>query len=273
MKHNYFFLALVLFFSCDAKHYKLTERIEGPGFFSEFHAVLGALNHYEESEEIEGLEIDFQNGGNFFDPHYGRNFWSYFFEPIKIEKVEQLESTDTKRFRRHKKTMFSLQGQYELSRERSFELIQRYIKPKPHIQEKINAFYEKHFKDKYVIGIHYRGTDKHWEAENKSYEQVCNAILGDLTQHSDAIIFVATDDQKFLDYAHDQFPGKVVNINMKRSTNDKPLHYPQTNHMYEVGESAVLDCYLLSECTKLFKMASNLSDASSKINQHIPVVN
>jgi hypothetical protein len=43
--------------------------------------------------------------------------------------------------------------------------------------------------------------------------------------------------------------------------------------MYKKGEDAVIDCVLLSRCSKLYKMASNLSDTSCKFNPLISVTN
>jgi len=235
--------------SLQAAHYKLTNRTTEPGFFSEFHTLLGALDFYETNPECTGLEVDFQFGA-FFDHRHGRNYWEYYFEPINIEKKPQEADQDRVKFKNWMlQSYFPLYAQYVLSRERSAELIKRYIKPKPHIQQKVDQFYNQHFKNKYVIGIHYRGTDKYLEAPKCSYEAVCNAIDPELSLHQDAVIFIASDDQNFVDFARELFPEKVISIAMKRSTNNLPIHTPNSM-MYDVGESAVIDYLLLSRCSQ-----------------------
>lgn len=271
MKKN-LLLFLISFNFCNAHHYKLTARIERPGFFSEFHTVLGVLDAYENSDEISGIEVDLTYG-TFFDPEYNPNYWENYFEPIRVEKKPRGQFEDQKKFTTYYKTSICSYMQYGISRERSYELIQRYIKPKPHIQEKVNSFCATHFKDNYIIGVHFRGTDKYTEAKPCSYKEVCDAIKPQLIKHPDAKIFIATDELGFLMYAQMRYPGKVVSIRMQRSTNKNALHHSRSDNKYLIGENSVLDCLLLSRCSVLFKMASNLSDASAKFNPNIPVIN
>ena len=266
---------LVLLVTCQligAKYYKLTTRAENPGFFSQFHSVLAALDFYDSSDECDGLEVDFENRGYFYDPHYGLNYWTYFFEPIDLQKIERKTGDRQERFPGYQKVIFSGNGHYMISNERGSELINKYIKVKPHIQDKIDAIIKDNFNNKYVIGIHYRGTDKQSEATPVRYEKIVKVIRPIIEKHLDAVIFIASDDADFLDFMQKNFPEKIIATDSIRSKNQKPVHYPPNDHMYAIGENAVMDCVLLSQCSILFKMASNLSDAACKFNPELPTV-
>lgn len=253
----------------------VTDPREGAGFFSTFHDVMGALNFYDkekEGQEDIGLKVDFENKGLFYDESKGSNWWNYYFEPIALGESDGTEQ----KLPGWKKCVLSFEAQFDLSRERYYELIQKYVILKPHMRKMIETFVEKHFENSPVIGVHYRGTDKESEAPSISYEEVCNRISEGCTtlDQKSMKIFIATDEEKFLNYASERFPGKVVSSNAIRSPDNSPVHLSKTGTPYERGEGAVLDCWLLARCCALYKMASNLSDAAMKINPqaNLPVV-
>lgn len=245
--------------------YKITPPNFSIGFFSVFNTVLGALDFFEKSPECTGLILDFE----YPIYCYGQNWWSQYFEPIKLGQIEG----EAKKFRTYEKVIFNLFAQFKMSRERGNELINKYVIIKPHIQNKIDAFVNEHFEGNYVIGIHYRGTDKYSEAATVTYEEVLDCIKNEVAQSDgkNIKIFVATDEEPFLHYMHKNLPGKVVAIDAIRSHNGTPVHNSSQNG-YKKGEDALIDCILLSKCSKLYKMASNLSDVSIRFNPLLPVV-
>ena len=160
-----------------------------------------------------------------------------------------------------------------MSRERGNELIQKYIVLKPHIKKKIDDFYEAYFRDTYIIGIHYRGTDKCLEADIVPYKNVYERLQPIVKEHNNNYtIFVATDDSYFLAYMHAHFPGHVVAHDAIRSDEGAGVHFVEKNFNYKKGEDAIIDCVLLSKCDLLLKMSSNLSICAIKFNPNIPVI-
>ena len=255
--------------------YMLPGAPSNPGFFSAFNVVLGALDFFDSSEFCMGLEVDFKERGLYFDPAYGPNWWNYYFKPIHLSK-EPCESAHT--ILSYEQTMLSLYAQYNMSAERGHALIEKYIKLKQPLQEKLDAFVDTHFKDRFIIGIHYRGTDKKSEAPEIEYATIAKCITEELLQHPYAKIFVATDEAAFLQFMQEEFPEKIIALEAIRSADKTPVHTTSDNNgytgqdCYKKGEDAVLDCILLSKCSKLYKMASNLSDTSLKFNPSVPVV-
>ncbi len=242
----------------------------GDGFFSEFAAVLGALQHYEQWKPIyAGMRVQYADPGRYYDPAHGDNWWEYYFEPIELGSMEKAIATAVSD-RRH--DIFA-SGIARLMRREGFAIIERHIRPKPRILERIEAFAVEHFKNAFVIGIHYRGTDKFKEAPRVPYEHVRARILAAINtaKPSRCKLFLATDEQAFLEYMLAAFPDVLAYRQMFRSIDGEPIHGRPASR-YDEGEHAVIDCLLLSRTDLLIRTASNLSLCATLFNPDLPVV-
>src|SRR5271170_6048932 len=106
------------------------------GLFSELAAVLGSLEHYEKWEKIyAGLKVDFADQGLYYDPAFGDNWWEYYFEPIEVGSSA---NAIVKIVGELQHDAFAYEIAH-LSRERGFALIDRYVRPKPRLREKVDA--------------------------------------------------------------------------------------------------------------------------------------
>ena len=256
-----------------AESYLLTSPPYNPGFFSVFHTVLGCLDEYEKNN-WDALRVDFGEEGLYYDEKIGPNWWEYFFEPISLQRDSSVTPESFEKFPTYEKIAFSLTSQFELPRIRTHELIEKYVKLKPHIQEKISNFCTTFFKENFILGVHYRGTDKVAEAPELTYDAVSRNIQSTLDhiEYEDVKVFIATDDENFLNFIKGKFPGKIIASNAMRSLDGNPVHQFETQKNYLKGEGAILDCMLLSNCHLLIKMASNLSDVSVEFNPNLPFI-
>lgn len=249
------------------------EVIYDSGMFAMFAAVLGALDQYEK-KQIEGMTVNF-NRGLYLDPSKGPNWWEYFFEPIDLGN-KNLPFSPTSM---DQSTQLAYSG-LSLNKMVAYNLIQKYIHIKPDVQSEINSFLRENYYGHYVIGVHHRGTDKSVEWPLVAFERTVQEIfqiMNKLTdaQRANARIYVATDDQFFLNYIVSLFPSQVIYNQFARSTDGTPLHigneYLQSN--YEKGKEALIDCILLSQCQVLIRPASScLSLASTFFNPFINVI-
>ena len=110
-------------------------------------------------------------------------------------------------------------------REEVSPLIQKYIHFRPHILEKVAQFEQAHFNGAFVIGVHRRGTDAPWSSPPyDQFVEKINEIIGSVG--GDYKIFVATDEEPFIDYMEAAFPGHVCcQADAYRSTKGgTPLH-------------------------------------------------
>lgn len=241
------------------------------GMFSVLHFVLYYLQQYERNE-IQGLHIDFADKGIYYDAQHGLNWWEYYFEeinlwngkPCKVRIVEEEEVVDPSII------------EFNNSIAMNHDLLTKYVKVKPHILNKIEAFQTEHFSDKFVIGVHYRGTDKLiYEAKRVDYWDIVhsvNHVIASIPNQKDYTIFVATDEYLFLHYMLYRYGDKVCFSNAIRSKTYSPVHHDQNRDPYKVGEDAVIDAYLLSRVDFLVRTTSNLSLCSRYMNPNLPVI-
>ena len=242
------------------------------GMFASFGTILGALHMYE-TGQIQGFHIEMESGP-YIDETLGKNWWEYYFLPI------HLGAADVPRHYCTAADISNLAGiGFHLDRGYAYALIQKHVRIKLEIEHELALFYAHNFAPYFVIGIHHRGTDKVLEWPLVAYEKTTQCLLnviGLLKPHDQAQlrIFVATDDQFFLNYLIGLFPSLVIYETFVRSADGQPLHYSEHlfSSNYQKGKEALLDCALLSKCHILIRPASScLSLASTFFNPYMPV--
>ena len=214
------------------------------------------------------MKIDFGMDGNYYSPEHGPNWWQYYFEPLSLGSEENavvIPSTQAA-------NMVAWTARRGLSRHEASRLIHNHVKIKKDILDLAQDFATRHF-ESYTIGVHFRGTDKHIEAPRVAYEEVLNAIINQIqTINADRYtIFVATDEQQFLEYIQGYFPDKVIATQATRSDNGFNVH-SHSDQPYEIGFEALLDAILLSKCDVLIRTSSSLSLWSTYYNPEIPEI-
>ncbi|MCI5051622.1 MAG: Gfo/Idh/MocA family oxidoreductase [Simkaniaceae bacterium] len=233
------------------------------GVFGAFTEVLGLVKHYD-SGLCRGVEVDFAEKGKYYDNDYGPNWWNYYCENIKIG-----EKTQVIHFDHEPPGVTPWYTEKYTTRPQAHRLINKYIHFKPHLKQKVAKLQEELFENKYVIGVHYRGTDKilglSQQAPFVSYETVREEIEKKLaTLEGRAVkIFIVTDEEEFIRYMRD-FCG------------DKICYYPQevldhSTNEFEQGKDAIINCLLLSKTDYLIRMSSNLSLWSTYFNPNLEV--
>ncbi|MDN3506146.1 MAG: nodulation protein NodZ [Simkaniaceae bacterium] len=233
------------------------------GMFSVFSYVAGVLYEYD-TNGYAGIEVNFENFGLYFDANYGSNWWEYYCEPIRIgnKNQAQLKEFDLKEYESYAYFL-----QRELDRHQVNELIQKYIRIKKPIQNKIDNFVHSNFDGQHIIGVHYRGTDKVIEAPRVTYDEMLSCVKDYISKGNfrEYKIFVASDEIQFVDFMRKAFPGTVVTYSSQYSMDGKPLHRNSTNNFLQ-GEEALIDCLLLSRGDVLIRTSSNLSLWSTYFN-------
>ncbi len=246
------------------------ENGEIDGLYAQFTVILGLLEHCEAWAQVyAGARVDFEDQGLYYDAAFGRNSWEYFFEPIDMGRESQ---AGERRIGLREQYRFAQRGE-DMPRPSAHALISRHIHPKPHVQRKVDSFVRAHFAECHVIGIHYRGTDKWIESPRVPYEEVCAAVRSAIAAiESDRYrLFVATDEQGFLDCMLNVFGNKVTFWDTRRSVDGTPNWVDGENN-YKKGEDAVIDCLLLSQCQQLIRTASSLGYCATLFNPAVPVV-
>ncbi len=247
--------------------------IGGAGLFHNFHIVVGLLDAYDKNPE-NGLVVDFGTEGLYFQDGYGSNWWKYYFEPIDLKpKTYTRKRLIAKYIDDVEKAYYGNSVLFFFSRNRANQLITKYISLKKYLKKEIDSFFSEKVKNEYVIGVHYRSSDKNFEAPFVPIENLAREVKKHIKKipTKNYTIFLATDNKSALEFFKFQFRDRLVFQNSFYSKGDKGAHYIYRG--YESGKRAVIDCYLLSRCNVLIRTSSNLSAASAYINPLIKVIN
>lgn len=250
-----------------------------PGLFSVLTSIVGLLDRYENSrDEFDGVRVDFGTKGLYYEQSKGPNSWEYYFERIDEESVAERKSK--KLVLEDSKFVRNDYGQAAnkvetLTRRQVDDILKRYIKIGPAIIAKVDAFAKAHFSGYFVIGIHYRGTDKISEVVRTSYDDMVKEIQKVITTRKleKYKIFVATDEQGFLDHLMKVFPPSTICAAAhKRSIDNRPLHIGAL-HPAEQGEQALIDALLLSRSGVFLRtIFSNLGRFAGYFNPALEVI-
>jgi len=216
----------------------------------------------------------------YVDPQRGPDWFDYFFTNLQLspKDKERITSGDVPICRIDGIRQLGLPENYDpqLTLEIASRLVRKYIGIKEAPLEKVDVFFDKYLKGRFVLGIHNRGTDKRAEAPPVSYSEFKRAICQFLDQNSEFdCLFVASDEQRFVDFIEKELSRQlsvVYHDDQERSKGNVAIHRSKRGDRYKKGEEAVLNCLLLSRCNALIKNASIMSGWAKLFNPDVPVV-
>lgn len=271
MPFKFFLLLIALFFSVNGEESSyIILRSRDSGMFSIFDDVAGLLKKFDKGK-IGGIEIDFEHEGAYYEPLYGPNWWSYYCKPLKVGDPSGCLVINSLDFWTHK-LPYSIE--FGSSRQEVHRIIETYFHIKPEIIKNVEDFCENEFEG-FVFGIHYRGTDKIHEAPRTKYRKIKKQLKSEVLTRGlqNYKIFIAADEQAFLDYMINKYGSKVIYVKeAERSLDGNPLHLGRSEGKYQQGLDALTDCLLLSKTDYLIRTSSNLSRWSTYFNPDLPVI-
>lgn len=246
------------------------------GLFSIYLQVLGAL---DVARRVGcGIKLNFTTA-RYYDAKSGfSGWWGYYFETDRYfrnfeysggiaPEVPVSSQNEISKFA-HLGKMFSRPYAHFLS---------GHLRLKAGLSEEIKQYLDTNFRGHPVIGVHYRGTDKvegaYKEADRLSYEKVCQTVD---KASAGGRIFVATDEQLFLDHMIGRYGSRVLYLDAERSGDGSPVHLGNNSTLpitgYLLGKEALLDACLLAKTNLLIRTKSNLSLVSAYMNPDLPVI-
>jgi len=312
------------------KSYNVNESDKG-GFYWWVHQVASLVKLGELTNK---KVIVYFNDGYYMDPeHPEESWWSYFYkyprlsqkqldlikaaELVGYEEVLSLNLPKT-----DKMYLFTNKTFQKVMRNKMRDITQvynRFIRFQDVVNDEIVDFVKSSGFDlnpnTHKIGVHYRGTDKFFANGDKEdmvhnkhaeYDVVVKYVEKEVLKtpkDKDFIIYVASDEQPFVDKIEEVFGNKVISYNAFRSEVDtsgmelvdttkvktnnntasgrillemagKSVHrgYPEISG-YKKGLDAIVDVWLLSKCNVFVKsQRGNFSSQPKKINPDITVV-
>lgn len=269
----------------------------GCGFFCEFGAVVTDLVHYNQ-DGIRSMYVDWTYEFFPFKDKPHENGWDLFFEPIQIdvstinlnEPINKVGNAGVHEL--HDQFCYAQWLRYDdYLPYRTFinKIINKYIRIKQHVLDKVDTFYEKNLKNNICIGIHVRYASAHaTEAPggHPSLEAYCaeaNNLLH-LHNNSNVKIFLASDSHAVINYFKQRYSDKLVYIDTYRAQNKEdpgliyentaywishPAHWHKKKPGYKGGLGTIMDCLLLAKCDYLIHTTSNVSTYVCFFNPYI----
>ena len=278
------------------------------GLFAYLTFVLNQIIYCEENDMVPVVyfgpwSVDGPNA--YHEPEKGDNMWSYYFEPVagySFEDIQQLIA-DPKEPITEENLVYldddvlgyihggkpnsiycfpygyftdleeNIDEWYDGQRRKAQELIKKYVRVKNALIEESDAFVDQYFGEHTVLGVHIRGTDKVRQA--KRIEKIITPgkyfphIDSFLRQHPDAKIFLATDQDQYVEQMMEKYPGRVLTQSTIYSRSRVNTFQKQDGNNYQKGKEALLDCLLLSRCQRLLKCSSALSEFAFYFNPQL----
>jgi len=267
------------------------------GMFSDFQNAMGALV-YAQKHGAARLRIYYDHP-TYVDPAHGPNWWAYFFpEEIVLDaSIEDPPEVHVNgilgRYGHYGSFVPILTGSppeytpfpafWGSPRKKIAKLVQQYVQVTPKVMDKVNGWWNKHIApDDFVIGIHYRGTDKKYccyPYMSPPYDWFLHYLKEVEKKYKPANlkIFVATDETEFVAWMASLYKGNVYTWpeSPKLSAEDEiatmgGTHKDKRFSTYVKAETSVVDMLLLAKCSYLIKNRSSLSDVSLMYNGKLP---
>ncbi|MGE0862274.1 MAG: O-fucosyltransferase family protein [Vicinamibacterales bacterium] len=239
---------------------------EVSGLFSEVAAVIGVLDHCERwAGCYRGVRVEFLDG-LYHDARHGPNWWTYYFEPIDRPAAGTTHVVNS-----HFHDLCANRVEREMPRQRAAAIVSRHIRLAPDVRALVDEYVAAHWAGRAVVGVHYRGTDKWEDAPPVPFDHVERAVRDRMAAlGGEPLVFVATDEQSFVDFMRARFAGRLRCREMFRSTDGRPIDVFNTDGNYQKGLDAVVDCALLARSHTLVRTASNLSLCATFFNAAMP---
>lgn len=261
--------------SCDNKHV-IGLHGTAEGLFS---ALKGVIHHLMYCIRFHKTPVVYWDESSVYYQSEGyngaTNAWDYYFEPVSTLRYMPGDHVWTS-YGAPDNTGITIES--DQCRNTSFRkmikesVIDRFIKIRPYILEKVDAFYRTCMQGKRTIGIHIRCTDRSADLSKISFAKIIDAA----NKYADGNtqFLIATDEERLLHEAKKLVHGPVIAYNSYRSHNGLPIHLRtvQNYSQAQLGEEALIEALLLSKCSLFIHTVSNFSYAALLFNPEVESV-
>lgn len=269
---------------------------QNKGFFCSLTWLLEFLPYIEETflNQSFGIEFYSHNYGSY--PNFsvfGKHLITYF--PALQNPINTVDINDIRdvRIRDHKNQVFQNNFNY------AHNLFFKYFNFSPEIYTEASV-YSDLFKDKKILGLHYRGTDKlgvKW-ADHTSVDDFIEIVNDYLSNHTIDGIYFCTDSLAFKNKMISTFSNRyLLYYNKHQIISENPLHLSRLAVIENITRSicknntdnlekqleqeclinekelkeVIIDCILLSRCHTVIKTHSLVSSFSKIINPALDI--
>ena len=255
------------------KIFYVIKRSSHAGIFSYLSFVLNHLVISKENNFIPIVDME-----NYVSPYNEKdlidntlNSWEYYFNNVSNYKLEEVYKSKNVILSRED---FHHKMSYRIHLDKNFEKFKnKEISLKKKYYDFVESFFDKNsLKNKKILGIHFRGTSYKtsrghiFPATEKQIKKYVDEILSD--ENFDKI-FLCTEELRYLNFFKKNYPNKLLHLNTYKSNyNDAFLKYERSNHRYLLGDESIKDALMLSKCSSLLFVRSNIINAANYFSEN-----
>lgn len=286
MSHNKIYHVSLRNIGEKKRYYVIRRHPLGAGFFSNYIYVLSHVMYAQSKGWIPVVDMKrYQTLYNEKEVINGTsNAWEYYFlQPagVALDTAYKSHNYVLSDYSLHKEYIPYIENDdsYIVDKERmerASATVSECMIPVVELNTEIQTLFSKYFKGRHILGVHYRGTDKHnynaghyISPELEKYIEETERLLSDYKVDG---IFLCTDEKSAIEAFSQKFPGKVFWNDAYRAESDSTqgLHLenvegesaPRNLHKYLLGKEVVIDTYMLSMCDFLIHAHSNVTNAA-----------
>ena len=257
------------------KKFYVIKRSPGAGFFSNLIYVIVNLKIADKKKYIPIVDMcNFPTNYNQKKNIYNKNnIWDLFFEPISKYDLNMVYKSKNVYFSPGK-----LKFRLEEYKKKEFKKIfDKYIKINKKILRIVDLFVKNNFKNKRILGIHFRGTDQKI-SPNHAYPptifQIENLIKKKVINGNFEKVFLLTEDLNYYKKLKKKYKNLICCYNYFRASNIQEFsNSKRKNHRNLLGFENLVEAITLSKCDEVIFCESNISlfsifYSNFKITQH-----
>lgn len=249
------------------------QRSPGSGMFSNINFI---IHHIFVCEIFNFIPvIDMENYPNYYNEKNKvlglKNSWEYYFHPInkyKLEDVYKSKNVIISQSATNNNSYISGYSKLPYSEKKYFK---KYLKFKDYIIKKKKLFIKFNFRNKKVLGVHFRGSDQKTATNHplpSNLKQIIFNIDKLLSIYKYDSIFLVTEEKKYFNLLKKIYGNKLCAIDHYRSYDDIFKKYPRKNHRYLLGLEILLNTLLLSETDHIIGNDSNVVGAALSLSKN-----
>jgi hypothetical protein len=249
------------------KIFYVIQRSPGGGLFSN---LLFVIHHLYIAKKFNFIPaVDMENYPTIYNEknsiRKSFNAWDYYFEPVSKYSLKEIyKSRNVIITTKETNKNIFFDGYKNLLKDHR-NIFLKNIKIKKFLIKEKDIFFNKHFKNHNVLGVHFRGTDyKTMErhplpATNKQIIENINLLIKKFKFNK---IFLVTEEKNYYKDLTKRY-SNVINFS-KIITNKKQLFFEDNikNIRYKIGKENIINMLLLSETKHILCTESNLSEAA-----------
>jgi len=250
------------------KFFYVIRRAPGAGFFSN----LAFVNHHlliaEKLKLIPVVDMEnYQTIYNCKKKINGTyNSWLYYFKQVSKYSLKEVYQSKNVIICDNRANISKYINDISLATPEHRKIFNKYIQINKEILEKVKKTAFQKFRNKKILGVHYRGSDQKksgYQPHPATEKQMLNATRMLLDKFKFDKIYLCTEDTDYLEVYKKNFGKKIIYSDVPRTTDDKDLFDGiKNNHRYEIGRGNLIDMLLLSKVDYLLCAPSNIEATS-----------